>query len=88
MILIRYLYKNNKIGNLTFIYFIWYSAERYIVEGLRLDSLYIGDYRVSQLVAIGLILIGIVGLLTSKKRPFYHKIDKNIDNNKEVLDLG
>lgn len=41
-------------GEVFMLYGIWYAAERAVVEGLRTDSLYIGDttLRVSQLLSI------------------------------------
>lgn len=72
LIAIRYLYKNNKTGNITFTYFILYGLGRYFIEGMRLDSLYLGKIRISQLVSLILITIGLYGLTTSKKRkPYY-----------------
>lgn len=54
-------YKNK--GILLFTYFIWYGIGRFLIEGLRTDSLYIGMFRVSQLVSLGLIIIGILGII-------------------------
>ena len=52
---------NYKIpGILLSIYFIWYGIGRFFIEGLRTDSLYIGIFRVSQIVSIILIIIGII----------------------------
>lgn len=62
-------------GQLFLCYGIWYGTERAIVEGLRTDSLYIGntDWRVSQVLsliiaAVCLILL-IVNLIRVKKNP-------------------
>lgn len=54
---------SNKIeGMVTYIYFIWYGVGRFFIEGLRTDSLYLGSVRVSQLVSVALIMIGIIGI--------------------------
>ncbi|MDD2489945.1 MAG: prolipoprotein diacylglyceryl transferase [Bacilli bacterium] len=53
-------YRYLKIGQLTGAYLIWYSIGRFFIEGLRLDSLMLGDYRVAQLVSVGLLLIGVI----------------------------
>ncbi len=45
-------------GQIFASYLIWYGAERFLVEGLRSDSLMIGALRVSQLVAIVAVIIG------------------------------
>lgn len=50
-------------GLLLYIYFIWYGIGRLIIEGLRTDSLYLGVFRISQIVSIILILIGIIGII-------------------------
>ena len=49
--------KTDKIGLTTCTYLLMYGTERYFVEGLRTDSLYIGNVRVSQLISI--IMIGV-----------------------------
>ena len=60
---LRYIRKKNNYkipGILLSIYFIWYGIGRFFIEGLRTDSLYIGIFRVSQIVSIILIIIGII----------------------------
>ena len=54
---------NRKIGMVTYSYFIWYGIGRFLIEGLRTDSLYLGSLRVSQLVSLILIIIGIIGII-------------------------
>ena len=72
-------------GQISFLYMIWYGAERAVVEGLRTDSLYlpfnIGSYqpRVSQLVSLALVITGIVLLIVFRKR------DDHIRDKKEVI---
>lgn len=57
---------NRKKGIVTYTYFIWYGIGRLFIEGLRTDSLYIGNIRVSQLVSIVLIIIGIIGIIINQ----------------------
>lgn len=59
-------YKNH--GILLFIYFIWYGIGRFLIEGMRTDSLYFLGLRISQIVSIILIIIGIIGLIVIKKK--------------------
>lgn len=57
------------VGKQVFFYLIWYGIGRFFIEGLRSDSLYIGDFRVSQIVSIVMVIIGIVGnMVISHKR--------------------
>lgn len=65
LIIIRKL-SNRKPNIMTFSYFIWYGLGRFFIEGLRTDSLYLGEIRVSQLVSLLLIIVGIIGLILNK----------------------
>ena len=48
-------------GFTFFSYLIWYGFGRFIIEGMRADSLYLGFMRVSQVVAFLCMGIGIAG---------------------------
>ena len=50
-ILILTYYKTHHTGTTTGAYLMWYGLGRTWIEGLRTDSLYIGPFRVSQLLA-------------------------------------
>lgn len=67
LLIIRKLIKSKK-GTITFTYFIWYGIGRFIIEGYRTDSLYLGNIRISQLVSIILIIIGIVGIIINIRK--------------------
>lgn len=71
MLLIRKFYKCKKIGFMTGVYFIIYPIGRFFIEAHRSDSLYIGSYRVSMLLSVVLIILGIVLIVTSRKRGRY-----------------
>ena len=47
-------------GQIFLIYICWYGAERAVVEGLRTDSLVIGNVRVSQILAICCVVVSII----------------------------
>ena len=50
-VLINLLYKKKKFdGQIVLMYLAWYGFGRMFVEGLRTDSLYIGVFRISQVV--------------------------------------
>jgi len=57
-LLIYKKYKSSN-GELLALYMILYSIERFIVEGLRTDSLMVGHYRIAQLISL---LFGLLGL--------------------------
>jgi len=68
LLIIRKKDKYNHPGILLFTYFIWYGIGRFLIEGLRTDSLYFFGIRISQVVSIILIIIGIIGLNKIKKK--------------------
>lgn len=59
--------KIKREGLITSFYLIWYSIGRFFIESLRDDSLYIGVFRVSQIVSIIMILIGFYLILKKEK---------------------
>lgn len=71
--LINLIYRKKKFdGQIALMYFTWYGFGRMFIEGLRTDSLYIGSFRVSQLVAaVSFVLCGvllIVGFSFARRR--------------------
>lgn len=51
-----------KVGTLTLIYMVAYSAGRVWIEGFRTDSLMIGPLRIAQIVSLSAIALGLFGL--------------------------
>ena len=62
---------------MTYSYFIWYGIGRTIIEGLRTDSLYLGEYRISQILSIILIITGMIGIIINYSKNKKEKIEKN-----------
>ena len=52
-----------KQGLQFFSYFVWYGLIRYFIEGLRTDSLYVFGLKTAQLVSIGFVIAGIIGIV-------------------------
>ncbi len=75
-------------GEIFLLYAMWYGLGRFFIEGLRTDSLMIGDFRVSQLVAAGSAVIAlalfILGKIKLTKKNGY-VIYCNTDDSKENL---
>ncbi|EAC4037082.1 prolipoprotein diacylglyceryl transferase [Listeria monocytogenes] len=65
-------------GELFLGYVIWYSFGRFFIEGMRTDSLMWGDFRVSQVLSLLLIVlsIGIIIYRRMKMNPSYYMEDK------------
>jgi phosphatidylglycerol---prolipoprotein diacylglyceryl transferase len=56
LFLIWYRNRKKATGEVFFLYMILYGAGRFFIEGLRTDSLMLGNFRVSQLLALLLVL--------------------------------
>ena len=72
-------------GEILLLYLGWYGLGRFFIEGLRTDSLYLWGtgIRVSQVVALICIMIGLGGFLLNRKMPFLQEINRADSDNKE-----
>lgn len=72
-------------GEILLLYLGWYGLGRFFIEGLRTDSLYVWGtgIRVSQVVALICIIIGLGGFLLNRKMPFLQETDRTDSDNKE-----
>ena len=50
-------------GEITYIYLISYSITRFFIEGLRTDSLMLGDYKISQIISIAIFVVSLIIML-------------------------
>lgn len=60
--------KQKAKGEVISFYLIFYGILRFFVEGLRTDSLYFLGFRISQIVSIIFILVGIYLIINSRKK--------------------
>jgi len=94
-LLLHTLSKNRKFkGQLATLYLVWYGFGRFFIEGLRTDSLYIGDsfIRISQLLSALMVIAGIIIYillyLKAKKKvpqPEYVPMFNNETDEKETI---
>ena len=66
--LLFYKKRRKNSGEMILLYLILYSLGRLFIEGLRTDSLYWGQFRVSQVLSGILIIIGIVLFVMRRKK--------------------
>ena len=62
-------------GQLTLIYLLGYSSVRFIIEGLRTDSLMLGNIRISQLISVIIFIVSLIILLYKKYRDKIYQIN-------------
>lgn len=69
-----------KVGFLTGFYLIWYGVSRFFIEGMRGDSLMLGNFKMAQIISIIMIVCGIYlcfikNIKKRKLENLYHKED-------------
>lgn len=74
IILIAYKKYKSSNGELMAIYMILYSLERFIVEGLRTDSLMLGSIRVAQLISLVISFSGLYLLFFLRSKKYKRQI--------------
>ena len=80
-LIINALYKKKKFnGQIACMYLAWYGFGRFFIEGLRTDSLYVGPFRISQVVGlVCFIVFGaaiVAGIVYSNKIEDKEKLNK------------
>lgn len=74
--------KYTKVGTITGIYLLWYSAGRFIIENMRTDSLMLGGFKVAQIISIILFIVGLFLLFrSSRMEKFQNLYNSDKDNN-------
>jgi phosphatidylglycerol:prolipoprotein diacylglycerol transferase len=58
-------------GDVLSFYLVWYSFGRFFIEGLRTDSLMLGDFRVAQLISVLMIIAGVALFVMRRQRQIY-----------------
>lgn len=71
IVLILILKKSKKNGLAAFSYIGLYSIGRFFIEGMRTDSLMLGNFRIAQLVSLSGVLLWIIALI------YYFILKKN-----------
>ncbi len=71
-VIINALYKKKKFdGQIVLMYAAWYGFGRMLIEGLRTDSLYVGVFRISQVVGFVCFVVGtlllVIGLVKARR---------------------
>ena len=81
-ILVLMFYKKYKFtGQIFLSYITLYGLGRFMIEGLRTDSLYLGPVRISQLVALVCVLAGVILIVKGLKNSRIEILEeKNLQN--------
>ncbi|MDE6501221.1 MAG: prolipoprotein diacylglyceryl transferase [Ruminococcus sp.] len=90
LIISTYSKRRKYDGQILLMYLAWYGAERFVVEGLRTDSLMTGNIRVSQALSLVIcvisVIIQIAMIFITKKNPDRFVLYCNTKESKEFLE--
>lgn len=83
-VLMHLLYKVDfkQNGMIASFYLLLYGIGRMFIEGLRTDSLYLGSIRISQLLSVIFIFVGLVSILY-----YFYKNRKKKDSFDKIMDV-
>lgn len=72
-----------KTGQLTGIYFMWYSFIRFFIESLRTDSLMLGGLKIAQVLSVILFILGLYLVLRKKKDTRVNRLKERTEENEK-----
>jgi phosphatidylglycerol:prolipoprotein diacylglycerol transferase len=81
IILILFRRKKKQDGEVLSLYFILYGVGRFMIEGLRTDSLFLGSFRISQLLSSVLVIVFAAVFI-------YMRVRKSKASEEEPVTLG
>lgn len=76
--------KYTKIGQTTSLYLVWYGIGRFFIEGMRTDSLMLGDLRIAQIVSIIMVIMGTILFFYLKRGSVFTNKYNDIHNTHET----
>ena len=76
--------KYTKLGMTASLYLIWYGIGRLFIEGLRTDSLMLGNLKVAQIVSLISIVLGIVMIIILRKGSVFNNKYNDQKNTNET----
>lgn len=88
-ILLHFLFKKRKFdGEIFLLYIGWYGLGRFFIEGLRTDSLYLFNIRVSQLIAGACVLASIVLIIIFRSSAKRNGSKLYVDTTESIIALA
>jgi phosphatidylglycerol:prolipoprotein diacylglycerol transferase len=85
-VLLSLWFKHRKFdGEIFLLYIIWYGANRAWIEGLRTDSLYLGQFRISQLLSIAAVIFAMTVLILCRVRKNRPVLFAETEDSRELL---
>lgn len=79
LLIIRRL-KYTKVGQPFAFYLMWYGVGRFVIEGMRTDSLMFGGFKVAQIISVVMVFVGLVILMIRSRRGRYEDLYNQEEN--------
>ena len=83
LLIVRRL-KYIKVGQITSLYLIWYGIGRFFIEGMRTDSLMLGNFKMAQVISIIMIVVGVLIFILKKGKSRFENRYNDPQNTVEV----
>lgn len=77
-------YSYLKVGQITALYLIWYGIGRFIIEGMRTDSLMFGDIKMARVVSFLMVVVGLILFLYKNKGSKFQNLYNGDDDHEFV----
>ena len=75
-VIINIIYKKKKFdGQIFLMYITWYGFGRMLIEGLRTDSLYLVDFRISQVIGLLCFVLGMIFIVMMSSKYKNRKLE-------------
>ncbi len=74
LLLIVRRFKYLKKGQLTCLYLMYYSVGRFFIEWMRTDSLWLGGFKMAQVVSVIAFIIGLIGMIILSRKSKYEDL--------------
>lgn len=86
-VLLWYRKRKKVDGEVFFLYMVLYGLGRFWIEGLRLDSLWFGPFRISQLLALLFVIVFSALIYVSRKKLFVKNTESVEEIKSEYADI-
>lgn len=80
LLIVRKL-KITKVGQPFALYLMWYGLGRFVIEGMRTDSLMVAGFKVAQIISVIMVIVGLLIIMITGRKGRYEDLYDQDENN-------